>query len=223
MFKTVKTGVLATILAGTALLAHAQKKFTEGTVVYGVSYKLSAEQQAMAAMLPKEQKVQFNGQMSRMKIEQGPATITVISDHANKAGLLLIDVPVAQMQMATKLSKADIEKEEAEAPKFSEFKATGEKQKIAGYNAEKYTYKDDKGGTHELWTTNEIALPANFSGDKFKDIKGTLLQYDNFQNGVQITMTFKSITEEKQGPFTLEVPAGYEVKTIEELKQMQGG
>lgn len=222
MFKSIKTGLLATVLAGTAIIANAQKKFTQGTITYSVNYKLGADQQAYAAMLPKEQKINFNDNMSKIKMEQGPATITILIDHAIKQGLLLVDVPIAQMQTATKMSKEDIEKAENDI-KFSDFKATGEKQKIGDYNAEKYTYKDDKGATHELWSTNEISLPDNFFGDKFKDVKGTLLKYENSQNGMQLTLTFKSITDEKQGPFTLDVPAGYELKTMEELKQLQNG
>ena len=36
-------------------------------------------------------------------------------------------------------------------------------------------------------------------------------------------MTLKSISEDKVGKLSLEVPKGYEVKTMDELKAMQGG
>ena len=55
MFKSVKTGLLAAMLVGSAIIANAQKKISQGTVVYGVEYSLPAEQAAMAAQLPKEQ------------------------------------------------------------------------------------------------------------------------------------------------------------------------
>jgi len=223
MFKSMKTGVLAAILISTAFIANAQKKVNEGVVTYKMEYALTPEQAPMEAQLPTESKVKFNGQMSKIELEQGPATITVLRDAATNNGLLLIDVPVAQMQFAVKQGKAEYEKAQAIAPKFSDFKATGEKQVIATYNAEKHTYKDDKGGTYELWATNDIELPAGFSGEEFKGVKGTLVKFTRFQNGVKSTLTVKDVKEEKAGPFTLDVPSGYEVKTMEEIMAMQGG
>lgn len=223
MFKSVKTGFLAAILVGSAIIANAQKKFTQGTVVYGVEYSLPAEQAAMASQLPKEQKLKFNGNIFRLDMQQGPATIGILQNFVDKQGLMLIDVPMAQMQYAVKMSKADIETAEASAPKLVEFKATGEKEKVGNYNTEKYTYKDDKGGTYELWATNDIELPAGFSGEQFKDVKGALVKYTTFQNGVKVTLTLKNVTEDKVGPFSLDVPSGYELKTMQEIMAMQGG
>lgn len=223
MFKSVKTGFLAAILVGSAIIANAQKKISQGTVTYGVEYSLPAEQAAMASQLPKEQKVKFSGNILRIDMEQGPASIGILQDFIEKKGLMLIDVPIAQMQYAVKMSKEDVEKSEAASPKLSDFKATGEKQKIGNYNAEKYTYKDDKGGSYELWATDEIEFPAGFSGSQFKDIKGALVKYTTFINGIKQTLTIKSVNEDKVGPFSLEVPSGYELKTMQEIMAMQGG
>ncbi|WP_316751217.1 hypothetical protein [Pedobacter gandavensis] len=223
MLKSIKTGVLAAILVSTAIFAHAQKKITEGTIVYDLEYSLTPEQQPMAAMFPTESKIKFNGNMSRMEMQQGPATITVLVNVAELNSLVLIDVPVAQLQFAVKGTKADYELEKANDPKFSDFKATGEKKKFLTYDAEKYTYKDDKGGTYELWATTDIELPAGLVGRDFVGIKGTPVKFTSFNRGVKSTATLKSLTEEKAGPFSLEVPKGYEVKTMDEIKAMQGG
>lgn len=218
-----KTGVLALILISSAIYANAQKKMAQGTVVYSLEYSPTTEQEAMVAQMPTEQKVAFNGNLSKIVIEQGPATITVLQDRVAENGLLLVDVPVAQMQIAVKQTKADIDKAKASSPKFSDFKATGEKKMIGTYNTEKYTYKDDKGATYELWATQDIELPENFSGDEFKGVKGTLVKFTRFQQNLKTTLTLKSATEDKQGPFSLDVPSGYEVKTMEELMAMSGG
>lgn len=223
MFKSMKTGVVALILISATIYAHAQKKLSQGTVVYSLEYSPTAEQEAIVGQLPTEQKVLFNGSLSKMVIEQGPATITVIADRVADNGLLLIDVPVAQMQFAVKQTKADMEKARATAPKFSDFKATGEKKMIGAYNAEKYSYKDDKGATYELWTTTDVELPEGFAGEEFKGVKGTLVKFTRFQQGIKTNLTLKSATEGKQGPFSLDVPSGYEVKTMEEIMAMSGG
>lgn len=222
MFKSIKTGVLAAILISTAIIAQAQKKMTEGTATYTMEYALTAEQEPMAAMLPKESKIKFNGNFSKVEMEQGPAQITIIKDGMANEGLVLIDVPVAQMQMAVKQTKADFDKANGDV-KFVDFKNTGEKQIIAGFNAEKYTYKDDKGGGYELWATTELELPKGLSYDHFKDVKGAVIKSTATQNGVKATSTLKEIVEGKVGALTLEIPSGYELKTMQEVMAMSGG
>ncbi|WP_131537159.1 hypothetical protein [Pedobacter nototheniae] len=214
MFKSIKTSVLAVILVSTAVIAHAQKKITEGTIVYGIQYKVEAPG------APEEQKVKFSGDVSKLEIEAGPASIGVFLDTKSQTGLVLVDVPVAQKQIAAKMTKADLEEANAAKPKFSDFKATGEKQAIAGYNAEKYTFKDEKGGAYELWATTELETPLNIITSEFKDVKGTVLKF----SGEKATITMKSIAADKVGVLSVTtIPAGYDEVTYAELKAMQGG
>ncbi|WP_443947192.1 DUF4412 domain-containing protein [Pedobacter sp. AW1-32] len=225
MFKSIKTGVLASILIGTAILAHAQKKITEGTITYGMEYKLTAEQKASMGGMepPKELKVKFNNGFTKIEIEQGPALVGIISDNNDKTGLLLIDVPIAQKQFAVKQSKEDVEKVMGEVPKYSDFKSTGEKQTISGYSAEKYTYKDDKGGTHELWATKDVELPNTGSEQYFPGLAAFPVKYTLLQKGIETTTIVKAISENKVGKISKDIPSGYEVITMEDLAKLQGG
>lgn len=223
MFKSIKTGVLVAVLISTALIAHAQKKISEGTITYSIDYILAPEQQVMAAVLPKQTVVKFKDNLSKIEMEQGPALIKIISDKTSRSGLLLVDVPIVQKQYAVKMSKEEIEKGKEGAPKFFDFKPTGEKQTISNYNAEKYTYKDDQGGSYELWASTDIELPEGYKEDEFKGVKGTLIKFTMFQNGLKSNLTLKSIKEEKVGSLSLDVPKGYELKTMADLKAMQGG
>nr|WP_315197472.1 hypothetical protein [uncultured Flavobacterium sp.] len=161
MFKFIKTGVLTVILICTAVIANAQKKITEGTITYGIEYTLSEEQKsAMGGQEPPtELKLKFNNGLTKVEIEQGPVIFGIISDNNDKTGLLLIEVIASKKQFAIKQSKEDIENAMGAIPKYSDFKATGQKQIIAGFSAEKYTYKDKKGTVHELWATKDILLP----------------------------------------------------------------
>jgi hypothetical protein len=214
MFKSIKTGVIAAILISTAVVANAQKKVTEGTAIYGIEYKVDAPG------APTENKVKFNGDVSKMEIEAGPASVGVFMDLKSGTGLILVDVPVAQMQKAAKLTKTDVEEMNAAKPKLSDFKATGEKSVVAGYNVEKYTYKNDKGETANLWLTTELDLPLNIVTAEFKDLKGTVLKYSD----ANATITLKSISEAKVGALSVTaVPSGYDEITYAELKAMQGG
>lgn len=223
MFKSIKTGVLALILISTAIIVKAQQKISEGVITYGMEYNLTDDQQQMANFLPKETVIKFKDNLSRIELEQGPAIIRIISDKTSKTGLLLVDIPIVQKQYAVKMSKEDMEKGKEGSPKFSDFKATGEKQKIGNYNAEKYTHKDDKGGDYELWASTDIELPEGYKEAEYKDVKGTLVKFTMFQNGIRSVLTLKSIKAEQVPPLSLDIPRGYELKTMAEMKAMQSG
>ncbi|QNK63584.1 DUF4412 domain-containing protein [Pedobacter sp. PAMC26386] len=222
MLKSIKTSVLAVILISTAVIAHAQKKVNEGTLTYGITYELTPEQQSMAAQLPAETKLKFNGNLLKIEMQQGPAKITIISDGVQRNGLVLVDIPPIQKQYAVKTTREETEQTMGKAPVLSDFKATGEKVKIGDYNTEKYTYKDDKGAALELWATNDIQLPEGIIGEEFKALKGTPIKFTRVQNGVKAILTIKAVGEDKVGPITLDVPAAYEVTTMDALKAMGG-
>jgi hypothetical protein len=224
MFKSTKTGVVALLLVSSAIFAQAQKKIDQGTIVYGITYELSPEQKTAIdpSMLPAESAVDFNGNFASIKMESGPALIHIINDKSTKAGLVLIDVPIAQKQFATKMSAEEMQQQRGDV-KYSGFKATGEKQNIAGFNAEKYSYTDDKGATYELWATKDVQLATGGSYSEFADVKGTPVKFVMTNNGLKANYIVKSIKDAKVGPFTLTVPDGYEVKTMAEMKAMQGG
>ncbi len=225
MFKSIKTGVVAIILISTAVIAKAQKVLDQGTITYGMQYSLTDEQKAAIneAMLPAETKIKFNGNISMIEMNMGAAMIKIFSDGLQRNSLFLVDIPVIQKQYAAKLSKAEIDKQMGNVT-YSEFVNTGEKLVIAGYNTEKYTYKDNAGTSHELWATNDIKLSAGALPYGLEALKGaTPIKYSSVQNGIKTIATIKNIKEEKAGPFSLDVPKGYEEKTLAELQAMQGG
>ncbi|WP_421943591.1 hypothetical protein [Pedobacter sp.] len=214
MLKSIKTSVVALILVSAAIIAHAQKKITEGTIVYGIKYKIDAPG------APEQQKIKFNGDISKLELSFGPAAVGVLLDIKSGAGLTLVDIPVAQKQLAAKMSKADMDESKNSRPQYSDFKATGEKKTIGGYNAEKYTFKDSKGGAGELWATTDVDVPLNIATADFKDVKGFVVLIDT----PEATLTLKSLTEGKVGELSItKIPSGYDEITYADLKAMQGG
>ena len=224
MFKSIKTGVLALLLLGTAAYAHAQKKIAQGVITYSIDYVINKDQQATidVSSLPKENKLEFNGNFSKLGMEMGPSILTIIKDGGTENALLLIDIPLAQKQIAAKMSKEDIEKQ-ADGIKYSNFKSTGEKMEISGYHTVRYTYKDNKGNAYELWATKDITLTPGASNSEFKTLKATPIKFTLIQNNVKTILTIKSIAEQQTGPFTLDIPEGYEVMTMAELEALQFG
>ena len=224
MLKSIKTGVLAIILIGTAIVAKAQKAFESGTITYGVEYLLSEDQKKTidASILPSESKVEFNGKLAKVQVDMGVAMLKIINDAAVDNALVLVDIPMMQKQYAAKMSKEDIDRQNGSL-KYGEFKATGEKQVISGYNTEKYTYKDNNGTNYELWATKEIKLPMGANPHGLSDLNATAVRFVNFQDSIKTLMTLKNVKEGNVGPFSLEIPKGYELKTMDELKAMRGG
>jgi hypothetical protein len=224
MFKFIKTGIFALILISTAIIAKAQKTINQGTITYSMDYILSPAQKSTVDVsnLPKESKIQFNGNISKIGMDFGPALLSIFKDGTSNTGLVLIDIPIAQKKLAGKMSKDYLEKQ-AGGFKYNNFKPTGEKEVIAGYHADKYTYQDDKGNKYEVWTTKDIILPAGAVPSELSSIKGTPVKYIIFQDGLKTLLTVKSIQEQKVGPFSMEVPSGYSVKTMEELNDMSKG
>jgi hypothetical protein len=224
MFKSIKTGVLAIILIGTAIIAKAQKVIDAGTITYGIEYVLTDDQkkQVDPSVLPSESKVDFNGNLSKVQIDMGMAMLKVLTDASIKNSLVLVDIPMMQKQYAAKMSKEDIEQQRGSL-KYSDFKATGEKQDIAGFNAEKYTYKDNNGAAYELWATTELKLPAGANPFGFEELKSTPIKFSDTKDGFKTILTLKAVKADKVGPFSLDIPKGYEQKTMAELKAMRGG
>jgi hypothetical protein len=224
MFKSMKTGVLALLLLCTAALAQAQKTINEGTVSYGITYELTPEQKNMidASVLPAESALEFNGHLGRVKMDLGGALLNVISDANTRTALLLIDIPMAEKHFATKMSAEEVLKQKGNT-KYSNFKPTGEKQTIAGYKAEKYTYNDEKGANLELWLTKDVKLAKGAEYEEFAALNGTPLVFTLYGNGIKSVYTLKSVKENKVGPFSMDIPQGYQEKTMAEMAAMQGG
>jgi len=224
MFKSIKTGVLALILVSTAVIAKAQKVIDQGTLTYGIQYELTEEQKKIidASVLPSQSKVKFNGNISKVEIDMGAATIKILTDGTAQKALVLVDVPIMQKQYAANMTKEDLAKQNGNLT-FSDFKASGEKQTIAGYNSEKYSYKDNNGLTYELWLAPDLKLSKGAILPEFAALAGTPVKYSVNQNGIRNTLTLKSVKEEKVGPFTLDIPKGYEMTTMDALNNMRGG
>ncbi|RZK50221.1 MAG: hypothetical protein EOO99_03270 [Pedobacter sp.] len=222
MYKFLKTGILTIALVSTTILVFAQKKITEGEIQLTSTYHPTSEQAPMVAMLPNSTTLKFKGNMIKFEIQNGPANIAIIQDFVNLGSLTLIDIPVMQKQFAIPTSKEVVQEEINKLAKYVNFTATGEKSVISGFNVEKYTYQDDQGNQYELYTTQDIELPASIFGSQFKDVKGAMIKFTTTTQGIKVTQTVKAIKESKIADMSLTVPNGYEITTMEEIMAMAG-
>lgn len=226
MIKYLKTTLLAAICIGCTFIAQAQKVIKEGIATYTVEYDLPADQQSMAAMLPKEFKVAFKGNYSQFKMDMGMFATSVILDNSTNETLTLTDVPMQSKKIAVRMNQSEAEKmrEMQSGEEDYEVTETTETKKIAGYNCKKYTLKDKSEGSEtELWATTEIQIPASALTSAIKKIKGVPIAFSNKANGMKTKLTLKSISEEPVSDINLTIPAGYEIMDFKDLMSKMGG
>lgn len=207
---------MAIVLFYAPIVSQAQKKFTEGTIIYSLDYQLTDDQKSQysGTTLPTEKLVRFNNGLTSSAEWAGDAIETIVYDHLKKSGLTLVDVANVDKHFAVR----SVQK----WPIFKDFKATGETQNIGGFKAEKYTYKDHKGISHELWASDELEI-VHVRSDIFPGLTAFPVKYTLVYRGILTTLTLKSVTEAKVGSLSLAVPAGYQEVTQEELNQSGGG
>ena len=195
-------------------MPHKHKKnYTEGVINYDVS---TNGQQS-------EAKTFFRGDSSSYQMQQGPASINILSNVKGNYMVILVDVPVASIKKAAVLTPADIEQLKDQEPNFT-FTPTTETQTISGFSCKKVLAKDSKSGSNsDVWVTNDITVPANNSTKYFANAGGYPIKFTITQRGTPVQITLKSIVQEKVKPGTFGIPADFDRITMDELKAMSGG
>lgn len=225
MFKTIKIAIVA-VLCATGVVANAQKKITQGTITYALEYNLSADKQAMAAMLPQEYIMSFKNDLSKFKIDMGMFSSLIVYSNTTKESLSLTDVPIQNKKIAVKMNKEQTEKmaEMQGGNKDFEITTTTEKKLIANYNCTKYVCKDKKSGSlTEVWATQDVAVPSNTLTTMFKNINGVPIQFSTDAAGVKTKITVKTIVEENVDDINMIVPKDFEIMLFDDLINQMGG
>jgi hypothetical protein len=168
---------------------------------------------------PSEVKLEFNNGVTKIVISQDPIVFTIISNNNERTGLILYEMSSTQKRLAIKQSKTDVENALSAATKYSDLKATGEKQTIAGFKAEKYVYKDAKGTEFEIWATKDVQVPNVGSQDYFPGLAAFPVKFTLIQRGLETTTTLRSLVVGKGITISEEVPTGYEIVLMSELMQ----
>jgi hypothetical protein len=224
MLKTIKIGLIAFICLGT-LTANAQKKITEGYITYTAEYNLPPDQQMAAAMLPKNYKVFFKDDLSRLTMDLGMMTNQVTTDLKNQEGLILINIPMADKKIAVKMTAEDKEKQKDMLPDY-EITKTNESKVISGYAVTKYSAKDKKSNTTvDIWSTKDLVLPFNNLTEGFVGVQGfegTPLEFVTNMNGITAKFSFKEVKQEEVKNLDMTIPSDYTIMTMEELMSMSG-
>ncbi|RMG25264.1 MAG: hypothetical protein D6730_11215 [Bacteroidetes bacterium] len=196
---------------------------SEGAITYVLDME-SDEIPAMAQFMlnGSGMVMRFKGDFVRTEFNMSMMSNTTIIDGAKNEGLILMSV--MGQNWAIKMDKQMLEQQN-EQQEEAKIVYSDETKKIAGYTCKKATI-ETKDGALTMYYTEKIQ-PKNMNTQYTNArLKGAPLQFEMKMDAANtvITMIAKEVSTDKQDPslFSLEVPDGYEVKTMEELQSMQG-
>jgi GLPGLI family protein len=121
---------------------------------------------------------------------------------------------------AMKMTEAEMARQKRKVPEY-EIKQTEEKREIAGYPCKKADIKS-KDGDFSVWYTEDIAVRNSNWDSPFKGIHGFLMEFAMVQNGMNMKLAAKKVSEEKVDDSMFIIPEGYKMTTPEELQKMFG-
>ncbi len=198
----------------------------EGSVIYTMTFEgLPPEQAAMMGDM--ETKVYFKDKKAYSETSSMMINSKSLTDENGQ--LTLMDI--MGNKMFIRMSKADLEKEEAKTKmKDPKIEYTKEVKTVAGYECQKaiVTTTTEKDGEikSDVWYCEKIPYvnSGGKSGTPFKGIKGMPLEFTSVVGPNKVKMVAKEVSlgNVPDSKFVLSTE-GYTEKKPEDLKKMQGG
>jgi len=199
-------------LLATSVAANAQKVYKEGVINYSVVSKRG----------PAETKLYFKADSNIAVTQSGPAKISILSIGDGDYLCVMVDVPVMGKKVAAVATPAEMEEGKSALPELT-FTQTTETKQIAGLNCKKVVAKNPKdGSTFDVWITNEISTPLTGLTALYGKVGGFPVMFTTYQQGAAVTVTYKSISEEKVPAKVFKVPEDYQKISLGDLATLFG-
>lgn len=192
---------------------------TEGRVVYDMKISGKDIDPMMAMMMNGANvDVAFKGEKTRAAMKMTMMNSTAVIDNQAKKGLVLINA--MGKKMAMEMKPEDFQDQQKKGD-YKVIKTTSTKT-IANYLCNLAYVQDSTGEKFEVWYTPKIKYDGSASGFSYDGIDGLPLEIEINQDGMKMRLLAKSVKLGVQDAalFDLKVPAGYELKTAEELQKM---
>ena len=216
------------VVALTALSLNAQDKIKEGFILYDMKIEgIPADQAAMMGDM--ESKTTFkNGKQLIEATSMMGTTLVLIDDK----GMLMLQEQMGN-KFGLKQTKEEMEKEAAKSKDKNpdpKIEYVNETKTIAGYECKKaivtMVTKDKKEVKTEVWYSDKFE-PQNNAGAKGKSaptVKGMPFEYTMNFGAMTMKYVAKEVSTDPVADSKFELSTeGYPMKTMDELKAMQGG
>ncbi len=214
---------LITALCGFMSISFKQAETVkEGVVEFDITFiDLTPEMKQAESMLPKKMTMIFKDKSFRNEMPSGMGTTITINNGEKKEFYLLMDM----MGQKTAMKQTDAEmKKQLDGAGVKDLKVTFQKDTkvIAGYTCKKAIINfnmEGKAEQIECFYTPELTDIANHNTSPgFDQIKGFMMEYNLSMQGVKMKLTATKVRKEKVDAKLFEMPEGYKVKTLEELR-----
>lgn len=210
--------IIMGLILSTVSFSFKPAAITEGKIKYDVSVvksELSYLEEMMIGMSTVS--ISFKEEAVRTDFEISIANTTVIHDGASKKGLMLITSPVGN-----KAVKLDQEVNSKDTKGKYKIDYQSETKTIAGYVCKKALVTLEDGTTLNVFYTDQITPKNRSTKYTFEDLKGFPLEMEVKQEKMIIKLTAEKVETNKldNSKFSLAIPSGYEITTMEELSKM---
>ncbi len=194
---------------------------TEAIVTYEMASQDSTTQAMFDMMGGFKIIMMYKDKRVRVDMDMMGMTTKTIIDNAKGSGLLLTSA--MGNNTAYVLDEKYIENERAKEVPANKVTLTKETKKIAGYKCKKALVSNDNQKL-VVYYTDKIQPKANIGDYAYEGIKGLVLAVTTTVNtddlNTVMTMTATEVNTDKidDSEFNMDVPEGYEIKPVEELK-----
>jgi len=207
------------------LSSFAGNKPFQGVMTYKITYPNSSFDASVLTQLPKVLNVYYGENHVKTVMSMGEGTIQNIVSLTDQSVITLIDV--MGQKFAVKSSKEEVEEDAGDVETNIEY--LNETKEIAGYDCKKALVhvkllKTGTEFTSTVFYTEDIITPNAKSLDPiFKDMKGTLMEYEMQEQGLTMKFNVTSVKKKKLSEDDFVIPSDYTETTKEELQNSFGG
>jgi hypothetical protein len=194
-----------------AINANAQKTYTQGYYSFDTQMRGN----------PAQVNTYFTPDSAAGIITFGAGNVKILSTAKHDYLAIVLDIPIAGIKKAGIATPADIEQFTAALPSFTYTPST-ETKTISGFNCKKVVAKDSKSGkSYDVWVTNDISVPSTAIPIYYAAIGGFPVQYTAFQQGQEMSITIKSVTEGKAPAGTFSISKDFDKVSMDDLNSGQ--
>ncbi len=209
----------AFILLGMAIQVQAQKKMTDGTIVYDIVIESSNPTQKPQDFTGALTTVYLNGDKCRTDMVSSLGTESTIYDAGSGKAVILKEYS-GQKLMITLTKENWAEKNSSYNSLV--FVTSNETKDIAGYHCKKAIATLENGKSYIVYYTTELQASTKEYNPLFRNLPGMAMEYEIVKGRSKYRYTVAKINLDAVAASTFDFPkSGYRVMTYEENKEMK--
>lgn len=203
-----------------SLFATAQKRMTEGSLVYDIAIQTGTEKPQEAEFLNgATSSVYLKPGKSRTELSSSLGTQTTIIQHVGSKKEITILKEYGEPKYMIKLTAAEWAEANKNFEKVSFNFDPSTSKTIQGYEAKKAIGTLQDGTTFTVWYTPDIVLEGKDFQYGNRDLPGLALEYETNMGNLKVTYTLSKISFAPVPASMFELPkSGFRVMTYQESK-----